>query len=104
LLTTKLRKQANRSIVPHAAAAWRTQRHSCWSRASWRENTFDSPAKYADSKHIGDTTEHRIGGFMVNMAMVVMAAAAFHDGLHNGVAEIETASGETDHDKTDHCR
>jgi hypothetical protein len=50
------------------------------------------------------TTEHRIGGFMVNMAMVVMAAAAFHDGLHNGVAEIETASGETDHDKTDHCR
>jgi manganese transport protein len=28
---------------------------------------------------------------VINMAMVVMAAAAFHDGLHNGVAEIETA-------------
>jgi len=28
---------------------------------------------------------------VINMAMVVMAAAAFHDGLHNDVAEIETA-------------
>ena len=28
---------------------------------------------------------------VINMAMVVMAAAAFHDGSHNGVAEIETA-------------
>ncbi len=28
---------------------------------------------------------------VINMAMVVMAAAVFHDGLHNGVAEIETA-------------
>jgi len=28
---------------------------------------------------------------VINMAMVVMAAAVFHDGLHNGVAEIESA-------------
>jgi manganese transport protein len=28
---------------------------------------------------------------IINMAMVVMAAAVFHDGLHNGVAEIESA-------------
>ena len=28
---------------------------------------------------------------IINMAMVVMAAAVFHDGLHNDVAEIETA-------------
>lgn len=28
---------------------------------------------------------------VINVAMVVMAAAVFHDGLHNGVAEIETA-------------
>ena len=28
---------------------------------------------------------------LVNMAMVAMAATAFHDGVHNGVAEIETA-------------
>ena len=27
----------------------------------------------------------------INMAMVIMAAAVFHDGVHNGVAEIETA-------------
>lgn len=28
---------------------------------------------------------------VINMAMVVMAAAVFHDGLHNSIAEIETA-------------
>jgi manganese transport protein len=28
---------------------------------------------------------------LVNMAMLMMAAAAFHDGVHNGVAEIQTA-------------
>ena len=28
---------------------------------------------------------------VINMAMVVMAAAVFHDGLHNGVADIESA-------------
>ncbi|MGI3777680.1 MAG: Nramp family divalent metal transporter [Janthinobacterium lividum] len=28
---------------------------------------------------------------LVNMAMVAMAATAFHDGVHNGIAEIETA-------------
>jgi manganese transport protein len=28
---------------------------------------------------------------LINMAMVAMAAAVFHDGIHNGVAEIETA-------------
>ena len=28
---------------------------------------------------------------LVNLAMIVVAAAAFHDGVHNGVTEIETA-------------